>query len=134
MVDFIEKVKKSNKFIFIIEDSDIERLFELTVEYTNALTKTAKHFKGNSLIANIDFLIDVDVTPTQYVLSITEIEATPAKYAKYISSLIARRVLKQFRTLLPVTDKEILFLTFKDTPLITYIKKYGVIIKGGKNE
>ena len=134
MVDFIEKVKKSNKFIFIIEDNNLERLSKLVEEYTEALTKTAKHFKGNSLITNIDALTDTDTTPTQYVLAITEIEATPSKYVKHISSLIGRRVIKQFRTILPVTNRDILMDTFKDTPLIQYIKTYGVVIKGGKDE
>lgn len=134
MVEFIERVKNSSKFLLILEDTNLERLAGLVGDYTEALTNTAKHFKGNSLITNVDALIEIDTTPTQYVLAITEIEATPAKYVKQISSLIGRRVLKQFRTVLPVSDRNILMGVFKDAPLNQYIKTYGVVIKGGKNE
>jgi len=126
--EFIKKIQDEGKYIIVLENLNIKKLKEMIYIYTNLLKHTHPRFTGNAEILHIDDLLQTDIAPTSYVLSIMGIEATPTKHAKFIGSIIGRRIMKEFRTVLPITSVDILEETFKGTQLIYYLQHFGVVI------
>lgn len=126
--EFVKRIIESGKYIVIIENADIKKLYTLANYYAELLKHTHPKYVGNLGVYHIDDLLEEDFAPTEYVIIIKGIDATPQKYIKNVASLIARRVAKEFRTVLPVVEYDILKLTFEKTLLIPYIKNYGVVL------
>lgn len=132
--DFVRRIIENKKYIVIIEHADIPKLYNLMEYYIELLKYTHPKYIGNSEVYDVDDLLEADFMPREYVIGIVGIEATPQKYTKNLTSLIARRITKEFRTVLPISDLEILGATFEKTPLMRYIKNYGVVLNDYPSE